>query len=147
MISIIKRWIQDACSLRIMKIDLHIHSNCSDGKMNLEDIFEEARRRHVDMLSITDHDSIDCQVSAKELADAFGIRYIYGLELSVSFSHPDYRKGKPIHTMFCPMQHQIIPVIQSHKRGTGPKRSRFAVHQSDMQIKPRDNRSNRSQGK
>ena len=74
-----------------MKTDLHIHSNCSDGRMTLEDIFEEAHKRDVGIISITDHDYIDCQERAKILADKHGIRYVYGLELNVSVSHPEYR--------------------------------------------------------
>ena len=91
-----------------MKIDLHIHSkDCSDGRMTLEEIFEEANRRHVDLISITDHDSIDCQEPAKILADQYHIRYVCGLELNVSFSHPDYRNGKPISLDFLAYQYDI----------------------------------------
>jgi predicted metal-dependent phosphoesterase TrpH len=91
-----------------MKIDLHIHSkNCSDGRMTLEEIFEEASRRHIDLISITDHDSIDCQEPAKTLADQYDIRYVYGLELNVSFSHPDYRNSKPISLDFLGYQYEI----------------------------------------
>jgi predicted metal-dependent phosphoesterase TrpH len=91
-----------------MKIDLHIHcKNCSDGRMTLEEIFEAASRRHVDLISITDHDSIDCQEPAKILADQYDIRYVYGLELNVSFSHPDYRNSKPISLDFLAYQYDI----------------------------------------
>ncbi len=80
-----------------MKIDLHIHSkDCSDGKMRLMEIFEEAHRRGVWIISITDHDSIDCQEIAKALAAEYGMRYISGVELSISFSHPKYRDARPI---------------------------------------------------
>lgn len=80
-----------------MIIDLHIHSSsCSDGAMSLDQIFHEAAKRRIKVLSITDHDSIDCQESALELAQEFGISYIVGLELNVSFSLPDYRHGKPV---------------------------------------------------
>jgi predicted metal-dependent phosphoesterase TrpH len=91
-----------------MKIDLHIHcKNCSDGRMTLEEIFEAASRRHVDLISITDHDSIDCQEPAKILADQYDIRYVYGLELNVSFSHPDYRNSKPTSLDFLAYQYDI----------------------------------------
>jgi predicted metal-dependent phosphoesterase TrpH len=91
-----------------MKIDLHIHSkDCSDGRMTLEEIFEEASHRHVDLISITDHDSTDCQEPAKTLAHQYKIRYIYGLELNVSFSHPDYRNAKPISLDFLAYQYDI----------------------------------------
>ncbi len=91
-----------------MKIDLHIHSkNCSDGRMTLEEIFAAASRRHVDLISITDHDSIDCQEPAKILADQYHIQYVYGLELNVSFSHPEYRNSKPISLDFLAYQYDI----------------------------------------
>jgi len=80
-----------------MKIDLHIHcKDCSDGKMGLAEIFEEAHRRGIDLISITDHDSIDCQESAEALAFRFGMHYISGVELNISFSHPQYRDAKPV---------------------------------------------------
>lgn len=98
-----------------MKIDLHIHSkNCSDGRMTLEEIFEEASRRHIDLISITDHDSIDCQEPAKILADDHHIRYVCGLELNVSFSHPDYRNSKPISLDFLGYQYEVhhAPLVE-----------------------------------
>jgi hypothetical protein len=80
-----------------MTIDLHIHSaSCSDGAMTLDQVFAEAVRRGIDVLSITDHDSIDCQGTAVLLAEEFDVRCIAGLELNVSFSHPGYRRGKPV---------------------------------------------------
>lgn len=91
-----------------MKIDLHIHSkNCSDGRMTLEEIFREAHRRDLGLISITDHDSIDCQESAKSLADQYGILYLYGLELSITFSHPEYKDAKPISLDFLAYQYDI----------------------------------------
>ena len=78
-------------------MDLHIHSkDCSDGKMTLEEIFVQARQRQIGVISITDHDSIDCQEHAKVLADQNGIRYITGVELNISFAHSEYRDGLQI---------------------------------------------------
>lgn len=91
-----------------LKIDLHIHSkNCSDGRMDLSAIFEEASHRHIDVISITDHDSIGCQEPAEILAQEYGIRYIRGLELNVSFSHPPYKDSKPISLDFLAYQYDI----------------------------------------
>ena len=87
----ITRWKRNAS----MKIDLHIHSrDCSDGRMSLPEIFVEAQKREIRLLSITDHDNIQCQESARELAGEYGIDYLPGVELNISFSHPHYRKGK-----------------------------------------------------
>jgi len=80
-----------------MKIDLHIHSkDCSDGKLTLPEIFNEASQRKINVISITDHDSIDCQESAEVLAARYGIHYLSGVELNISFSHPRYRNSKPV---------------------------------------------------
>ncbi|MCD6569464.1 MAG: PHP domain-containing protein [Deltaproteobacteria bacterium] len=98
-----------------MKIDLHIHSkDGSDGKMSLEQIFEEASRRGIDLISITDHDSIHCQEFAKRLADRYGICYIYGVELNVTLTHPAYNDSKPISLDFLAYQYDIHyqPLVQ-----------------------------------
>jgi predicted metal-dependent phosphoesterase TrpH len=80
-----------------MKIDLHIHSKeCSDGKISLPEIFREAHRRDIGVISITDHDSIDCQESAAILGSEHGMHYIAGVELNISFSHPGYRGSRPV---------------------------------------------------
>jgi len=78
-----------------MTIDLHIHSkSCSDGNLTVEEIVREAKVRNIGLMSITDHDSIDCQEKAMALAKKDGIHYISGVELNVSFSHPRYDEGK-----------------------------------------------------
>ena len=79
-----------------MIIDLHIHSQSSDGAFTVEDVFKEAKRRNIGFMSITDHDSIGCQTVAVDLAEKAEIRYITGVELNVTFSHPKYRSGKPV---------------------------------------------------
>lgn len=78
-----------------MKIDLHIHTSTgSDGALSVEEVFKEARKRNVDLISITDHDSIDCQERAIALAKEYGIIYITGIELNVTFRYPDDGVGK-----------------------------------------------------
>ena len=72
-----------------MKIDLHIHTSTgSDGNLSVEDIFREARKRDLDFISITDHDSFEAQERATALSREYGIAYITGVELNVTFSYP-----------------------------------------------------------
>jgi predicted metal-dependent phosphoesterase TrpH len=76
-----------------MKIDLHIHTRTgSDGNFTLEEVFREAKKRNIDLISITDHDSIDCQERAIALARKHGISYITGVELNVTFHYPEGNK-------------------------------------------------------
>ena len=72
-----------------MKIDLHIHTRTgSDGNLSIDEIFQEARKRNLDLISITDHDSIDVQERATALAEEYGIACIPGVELNVTFQYP-----------------------------------------------------------
>lgn len=76
-----------------MKIDLHIHTKtCSDGNLPIDEVFQEAENRNIDFISITDHDSIDCQETAIALAGRHGMRYITGVELNVTFHYPEDQK-------------------------------------------------------
>jgi hypothetical protein len=91
-----------------MKIDLHIHSKtCSDGNLTVEEIVKEANIRNIGLMSITDHDSIGCQEKAMALARKNGIRYISGVELNVTFSHPKYHEGKSISLDFLGYQFDV----------------------------------------
>ena len=91
-----------------MIIDLHIHSkNCSDGNLFIEEIIEEAKARNIGLMSITDHDTIGCQKKAEALAKKNGIHYVYGVELSISFSHPKLTNGKLIPLDFLGYQYDI----------------------------------------
>jgi len=91
-----------------MIIDLHIHSkSCSDGNLTVEEIVKEAKIRNIGLMSITDHDSIGCQEKAMALAKKNGIRYISGVELNVTFSHPRYNEGKSISLDFLGYQFDI----------------------------------------
>jgi predicted metal-dependent phosphoesterase TrpH len=90
-----------------MIIDLHIHSKSSDGNLTVEEIVKEAKIRNIGLMSITDHDSIGCQQKAMDLARKNGIRYVSGVELNVTFSHPRYHEGKPISLDFLGYQFDV----------------------------------------
>ena len=79
-----------------MRIDLHIHSKNSDGKLSVAEIIMEAKARNISLLSISDHDSINCQDQVVSLTKKEGIRHITGVELNVTFSHPKYHDGKAV---------------------------------------------------
>jgi hypothetical protein len=71
-----------------MKIDLHIHTRTgSDGALPIEEVFSEAKKRNIGLLSITDHDAIEHQRQAVALAEKHKISYITGVELNVTFAY------------------------------------------------------------
>ncbi len=87
-----------------MKIDLHVHTACSDGSLPVSEVVAEAAKRGIDLLSLTDHDNIECQDEAIALAQKYGIGYITGVELNVTFPHPS-QLGKTISLDFLGYQY------------------------------------------
>jgi len=76
-----------------VKIDLHIHTRTgSDGNLSIEEVFQEAKNRSINLISITDHDSIVCQGRAITLARKHGMSYITGVEVNVTFRYPEGNK-------------------------------------------------------
>jgi hypothetical protein len=90
-----------------MITDLHIHSSASDGKLSVREILKEAKARNIGFLAITDHDSIICQAQASTLSKNEHVRYVTGVELNVTFSHPKYHEGKAVSLDFLGYQFDV----------------------------------------
>lgn len=70
-----------------LKIDLHIHSNLSDGTMSPFEIIDTAVKNQVETISITDHDSIAAySPELFDYAKARQISIIPGVEISTSLN-------------------------------------------------------------
>lgn len=68
-----------------MLVDLHTHSYYSDGTMAPREIIEEAKRKNIQAIAITDHDEIGSYKEAKEAAEELGVNLIRGVELDCKF--------------------------------------------------------------
>lgn len=104
-----------------MKIDLHIHSNASDGKFNVCQIIEEANARNIAFLAISDHDNINCQREAAEEAKKARISYVTGVELNVTFSHLNFQNGKAVSLDFLGYQYDPTDTALQNKLETMAK--------------------------
>ena len=62
--------------------DLHCHSNLSDGILSPHDLLSRAKARGVQVLALTDHDTIAGLAAAQQAADELGVTLINGIELS-----------------------------------------------------------------
>lgn len=67
-------------------IDLHCHTNRSDGTLSPKRLIELAKRNRIRALSITDHDTLEGYDDAVEFAEAAGLELICGIELSGAFA-------------------------------------------------------------
>ena len=64
-----------------MRIDLHTHSNVSDGSLTPEAVAEAAHAEGVDAFALTDHDDVAGLAPARARADALGLELISGVEI------------------------------------------------------------------
>jgi predicted metal-dependent phosphoesterase TrpH len=65
-----------------VRIDLHAHSNVSDGTEPPRELVRLAAAAQLDVVAITDHDTVSGWDEAAAAALDFGIRVVPGLELS-----------------------------------------------------------------
>lgn len=63
-------------------IDLHSHSNKSDGRESVREVFETAVRAGVNILALTDHDTTSGWAEATSLAHELGIGFVPGIEVT-----------------------------------------------------------------
>jgi len=67
----------------VSKVDLHIHSTASDGRLSPEEIVSKSAENGLTIIAIADHDSLDGIVPALVAAKAFPwLKVIPGVELS-----------------------------------------------------------------
>jgi hypothetical protein len=66
-------------------IDLHIHSNCSDGAFSPAELVQQASREGLTAVAIADHDSVAGTSEGLAAGTACGVEVIPAVELSVQF--------------------------------------------------------------
>lgn len=77
-----------------MRIDLHLHTNWSDGALAPEEVIDEAARQQVSVIAITDHDTTEAYSDALfAYAEEKGITLVCGIEISTKF------KGRGVHIL------------------------------------------------
>jgi predicted metal-dependent phosphoesterase TrpH len=75
----------------IQNADLHCHSVVSDGTLSPEELAQRAHSHGVELWALTDHDELGGQQRAAAAAQALGMPYLTGTEISVTFI------GKTVH--------------------------------------------------
>jgi predicted metal-dependent phosphoesterase TrpH len=73
-----------------MKIDLHVHSDRSDGVHPPSKLVEMAAERRLTAISLTDHDTLDGVEECISAAEQKGIEAISGVELSAEVDGRDF---------------------------------------------------------
>lgn len=71
------------------KGDFHIHSNFSDGRFSTRELLELYKKSGYDIISITDHDTLEGCKEAIEYGKSIGVKVITGIEISTKHNGED----------------------------------------------------------
>ena len=112
-----------------MSVDLHLHSNVSDGVDSPTRLLQLAVEAGVTTAALTDHDTLDGLVEATAAARTLGIRLIPGVELSVDHN------GSKIHMLVYftdPGDGPLQDRLQSLLDGRGDRNIRIVDRLSEL---------------
>jgi len=68
------------------RYDLHSHSTASDGTLAPGELVRKAHAAGVDVLAVTDHDTLDGIAEAQQAAAALQLKVLPGVEISVTWN-------------------------------------------------------------
>ncbi|WOE41121.1 PHP domain-containing protein [Acinetobacter chinensis] len=85
-------------------LDLHTHSNISDGTLSPAQLVQAAHERGVHTLALTDHDTMDGLDAAGAAAQTVGMTIVSGVEISSQWSRPSTKKSYGVHIVALNMQ-------------------------------------------
>jgi len=89
-----------------VQIDLHSHSTISDGLFTPTALVEHAARQGVRMLALTDHDDIAGLDEARTSANLYGIQFINGVEISVTW------RRRTLHIVGLKVNPEYSPLVE-----------------------------------
>ncbi|WP_194439522.1 RNase RNM [Vibrio fluminensis] len=74
-----------------MRIDLHSHTTASDGRFSPQELVDRAVSFNLDVLAITDHDTVDALATAKQYVaeQELELKIINGIEISTVWENKD----------------------------------------------------------
>ena len=102
----------------LLNADLHCHSVISDGTLTPEELAARAKANGVELWSLTDHDELAGQARALAAAHAQGMRYLSGVEISVTFI------GQTVHIVGLGFDADNAALLQGLRDTRGGRRQR-----------------------
>ncbi len=99
-----------------MKIDLHTHSYYSDGVLSPAELVNRAIAQQVDILALTDHDTLMGIEEAHAAAEGHAITIVPGIELSCQWREQTIHMiGLNVDIAYVPLQEKLEAVLQDRK--------------------------------
>ena len=99
-------------------VDLHTHSNISDGTLSPEQLVHAAVEKGIHTLALTDHDSMDGLKLAENIAQDLPLNIISGVEISSQWSRPATKKNYAVHVVALNMQNPepLLALLEQQKQ-------------------------------
>ena len=69
------------------RIDLHVHSNASDGSLTPTEVADEAMRMELSAIALTDHDTVDGVAEILDYTKDKPLEVVPGIELSCYYNN------------------------------------------------------------
>lgn len=110
----------------ILNADLHCHSVVSDGTLTPEALARRAKDNGVELWALTDHDEIGGQARAMAAAQAVGLPYLTGAEISVTFA------GATVHIVGLGMDPEHPGLVQGLHATRGGREQRAREMSADL---------------
>jgi len=116
----------------ILNADLHCHSVVSDGTLTPEALAARAHANGVELWALTDHDEVGGQHRAAAAAQALGMKYLTGVEISVTFL------GQTVHILglgFDADNAQLVQGLRQTRGGRGERAQEMSAGLAQVGIK------------
>ena len=112
----------------MLKVDLHCHSNISDGVLSPAAVAAYARKAGVDVWALTDHDEVSGVAAARVAALDLGMRFVAGVEISITWA------GETVHIVGLQVDENNPGLVQGlHQTRSGrDARGREIARQLDL---------------
>lgn len=102
----------------MLRTDLHIHSRASDGELSPTEVVHAAREGRLDVIAITDHDTINGLAEALEAAADGPVRVVTGVEVSSEY------EGVECHVLGYHVHPHAPPLLAHENSAVGRRQER-----------------------
>lgn len=113
------------------RVDLHLHSTASDGRLSPAEVVREAAERGLAGISLTDHDTVAGLEEAAAEAERRGIRFLPGAELSAN------EPGRSIHLLaygFAPGAPDLVEFLRGYRADRERRATRMVERLNELGV-------------
>ena len=100
----------------MLRIDLHCHTTASDGTLTPRELVARAKADNVDVIAVTDHDTVAAIAEVTAVAKSVNIRVVTGIEITA------VDDGRDVHMLgygFDPSSSKLLEFLEAQHGRAG----------------------------